>query len=201
MNAQPAPDHDAWTAWHPAELGSRLSSVSKPWCIVGGWALDLWHGQQTRDHEDLEFTILRTDLGVFRQALYGLDFYTAGNGIVEFLPAGTEPSAAIWQIWCLDIADRRWRVDMMIEPGTPQTWAYKRDPRLTRSRADMVDVTPDGLAYLKPAGVLLFKAKHRRAKDEIDFANALPKLARSERAWLKACLERVHPGHDWIGML
>ncbi|MCV9966037.1 amino acid transporter [Pararhizobium sp. BT-229] len=201
MNSRAEPDHDAWDAWHPLELGNRLAGVSKPWCIVGGWALDLWHGHQTRDHDDLEFTILRDDLNVFRQVLHGMDFYTAGSGIVEFLPPDTEPPSAIWQIWCQDEAEKSWRVDMMIEPGTLQTWVYKRDPRISRPRADMVRMTLDGLSYLGPAGVLLFKAKHQRPKDEIDFRNALPKLAAPERAWLRACLEMVHPEHDWIKML
>jgi hypothetical protein len=45
--------------------------------------------------------------------------------------------------------------------------------------------------------VLLFKAKYLRDKDEIDFAKALPKLAPSERDWLKATLGQAHPGHAW----
>ena len=48
------PDDDAWGAWHPADLARRLHGLERPWCVVGGWALDLWHGRQTRDHEDLE---------------------------------------------------------------------------------------------------------------------------------------------------
>jgi hypothetical protein len=201
MNAREIPDHDAWSAWHPLELTSRLSGISRPWCIVGGWALDLWHGQQTRGHDDLEFTVLREDVGIFRKALQGLDFYTAGSGVVTPLPQGTEPPADIVQIWCLDSIERRWQVDMMIEPGTQQTWICKRDPTIFGPRHEFVRSTSDGIPYLAPAPILLFKAKYQRAKDEIDFENALPKLATAERAWLKASLELVHPGHDWISAL
>ncbi|TKT74891.1 hypothetical protein [Aquamicrobium sp. LC103] len=201
MSTRAQPDHDAWDAWHPSELATRLRKVSRPWCVVGGWALDLWHGRQTRDHDDLEFTILRGDLDIFRRVLGEMDFYTAGDGLVEYLPPSAVPPAGIFQIWCLDGKKRRWRVDMMIEPGTPGTWAYKREPTIVRPRAEMIDTTPDGVPYLKPAGVLLFKAKHRRAKDEIDFGNALPKLAGPERAWLKASLDVAHPDHDWARAL
>lgn len=201
MKPQAVLDHDAWSSWHPTELARRLSGISRPWCIVGGWALDLWHGRQTRDHGDLEFTILRNDLNAFRRVLEGMEFYTAGDGIVEYLPDNEEPPATIYQIWCQDITERRWRVDMMLEPGTRDSWVYKRDPTIIRPRADMVITTSDGIPYLKPAAILLFKAKHRRPKDEIDFENALPKLEASERAWLKTCLETAHPGHEWVRML
>jgi hypothetical protein len=201
MTARETPDHDTWSAWHPLDLTSRLSSVSKPWCIVGGWGLDLWHGHQTRDHDDLEFTVLRADVGFFRRTLRGLDFYTAGSGVVTPLPENAEPPADIAQIWCLDSVERRWRVDMMLEPGTPQTWVCKRDPQIRAPRNEFVRSTVDGIPYLAPAPILLFKAKYRRAKDEADFENALPKLSSPESAWLKAGLEVVHPGHGWIGML
>ncbi|WP_208249693.1 amino acid transporter [Rhizobium sp. T1470] len=198
MQSQMPIDHGAWPAWHPAELAARLSAVSRRWCIVGGWALDLWHGHQTREHEDLEFTILRQDFGIFRDALKGMEFDTAGDGVVEYLPADEEPPAAISQIWCLDMEERRWRVDMMIEPGTLDTWIYKRQPAISRPRDEMVDTTAEGIPYLKPAAVLLFKAKYGRPKDEIDFERALPRLPVSERRWLKTSLAACHPGHEWL---
>lgn len=194
-------DDAAWKAWHPAELAARLTGVRRPWCVVGGWALDLWHGRQTREHEDLEFTILRSDLAFFRESLAGLRFHTAGDGTVEFLPDGREPADGIFQIWCEDVDAGCWRVDMMLEPGTPARWVYRRDPRITRPRAEMVARTDEGLPYLKLAAVLLFKARHRRDKDEADFAGALPKLESTERRWLRACLEATDPGHAWLASL
>ena len=47
MSETEIPDDDAWSAWRPEELGRRLRGVEKPWCIVGGWALDLWHGRES----------------------------------------------------------------------------------------------------------------------------------------------------------
>lgn len=195
------PDDDAWSAWHPADLARRLSAVGRPWCVVGGWALDLWHGRQTREHDDLEFTVLRQDLPAFRAALGDMALFTAGDGIVAPLADGVAPPEAIFQIWVLDRATRRWRVDMMIEPGTPDEWIYKRDARIHRPRDEMVAVTADGVPHLAPAAVLLFKAKHLRPKDEADFAAALPKLVAGERAWLRESLALLHPGHAWIEAL
>jgi len=46
--------------------------------------------------------------------------------------------------------------------------------------------------------VLLFKAKHRRPKDDADYATLSPHLTPAERAWLNNALALVHPGHPWI---
>lgn len=165
MNNQAVvPDQNAWEPWSPAELSRRLERVSRPWCIVGGWALDLWHGKKTREHDDLEFAVLRDDLGIFRRELNDMEFYTVNDGVLELLAADREPTPEIFQIWCFDRAAGRWRVDMMIEPGTNDSWAYKRDPQIKRPRTEMVGLTADGIPYLNPPAVLLFKAKHRQGR-------------------------------------
>jgi hypothetical protein len=56
--------------------------------------------------------------------------------------------------------------------------------------------SPDGVPYLVPEIMLLFKARHDRPKDQADFAGALPSLNRTCRTWLAAALARVHPGHS-----
>lgn len=202
MNFQTViPDQNHWKSWDPDTLFHRLRDVSKPWCVVGGWALDLWHEMKTREHEDLEFTILRQDLNVFRSALKDMEFYTVSDGVLERLAADREPNAEITQIWCFDRPANCWRVDMMIEPGTDENWVYKRNQQIIRPRSEMVALTAEGIPYLTPSAVLLFKAKYCRAKDEEDFAKAVPKLLPSERLWLKDCLARLHPDHAWADML
>nr|WP_298095689.1 amino acid transporter [uncultured Shinella sp.] len=190
--------HDAWCAWHPQELARRLSGIERPWCVVGGWALDLWHGVETRVHDDLEFTILRADFDHFRAALPGMRFHAVGDGQVEALGEREIPPGEIAQVWCEDIAARCWRVDMMLEDGTPKTWVYKRDPAVRRPRGEMVRMTAEGIPYLVPEAILLFKAKYRRDKDEADFTQALPKLDARQRHWLKARIAETHPGHGWL---
>jgi hypothetical protein len=195
------PPEDDWSPWHPGELARRLETVARPWCVVGGWALDLWHGHQTRDHEDLEFTVLRDDVGVFRQALSDMTLYTVADGRFEILTEGAEPPPHILQIWCFDARAARWRVDLMIEPGEPDVWVCRRCPAIRHPRAEMVASTPDGIPYLRPAAVLLFKAKYRRDKDAADFERALPHLTHAERRWLREGLDRLHPGHAWAQAL
>ena len=65
----------------------------------------------------------------------------------------------------------------------------------------MIDRTDDGVPYLAPEVVLLFKAKAAREKDELDLGRALPLLEPARRAWLADALRLVHPGHAWIDVV
>jgi hypothetical protein len=192
---------ETWEPWHPEEVFSLLHSVEAPWHIAGGWALDLWLGYESRSHEDIEIVVLRNDFNVFRRPLRGMHFFCAGGGQVQFLPSAALPPESIHQVWCLDARTRRWKLDIMLEPGTAEKWIFRRDSSIRRRRSDMIGRTNEGLPFLKPAGVLLFKAKHLRGKDKRDFENALGKLDAEERGWLKTALPHAHPGHEWIARL
>lgn len=200
MGLAPLPD-GAWDAWTPWALAARLSDLAAPWYVAGGWALDLAAGRQTRAHSDLEFVVLSADTATFRIALTELEFFQARDGSLTHLPRNAAPPADATQLWGADMPAGRWRVDMMIERGTPDTWVYKRDPAIRAPRRDVVLNTGDGLPYLAPSAVLLFKAKHRRDKDERDFAAFLPHLDATERTRLRTWLKSAHPGHVWLDRL
>lgn len=194
-------DENAWDAWAPDQLFEHLRGINAHWYIVGGWALDLWHGQQTRAHDDLEFAVLPKDARQVMAGLSSLAFFAAQNGALNYQAGDQALLGDVWQYWGADMRARAWRVDMMLERGTPYVWRYKRAPDLCQARACAVRQTLDGIPYLAPANVLLFKAKHCRAKDEQDFSTALPKLDRFERANLRAWLSELHPNHAWIRRL
>ena len=195
------PGLEAWQPFHPDELFRRLRGIGAPWHVAGGWALDLWHGFETRSHEDIEIAVLRNDFGSFRRALAEMTFFCAGGGQLHHLPSDADAPQSIHQVWCLDADSRRWKLDIMFESGTADEWVFRRDQRICRRRSDMVGRTKDGLPFLNPAGVLLFKAKHRRAKDQRDFENVIGTLDESERDWLRTALGHAHPGHEWIARL
>ncbi|MCX8995665.1 amino acid transporter [Rhizobiaceae bacterium BDR2-2] len=196
----PLPE-DNWSPWSPSELQVRLEGMGEDWYIVGGWALDLWHGRQTREHEDLEFSVLSIRSQHYRRALSGLEFFSVADGKLSHLPSAAVVPSNVWQQWGADVAAGCWRVDMMVDRGTHDHWVYKRDPALRMPRTTAIRTTEYGIPYLAPSIVLLFKAKHAREKDHHDFHIALPRLKRQERADLRRWLEMLHPGHAWIELL
>jgi hypothetical protein len=113
------------------------------------------------------------------------------------VPADPASLAAEFQTWALDPLTRMWRVDVFREPHDGDTWICRRDPRIRRPYPEVVLRTPDGIPFVAPEVVLLFKAKATREKDERDFAAVLPELPADRRSRLDAALALVHPGHPW----
>jgi hypothetical protein len=198
------PPLEAWeAAWSPPQAAEALAGVGVPWAVAGGWAIDLWLGRQTRPHGDLEITVIATDFPAIRARLeeLGLELFTPGGGEVIRLPPGEAPPVDPHQTWAADPAMQAWRIDVFREPGDVETWAYRRDPRLTAPRAFAEVETESGLRAVAPQIVLFFKAKAAREKDEADFALAAPLLADDQRGWLIEALAARHPGHPWIERL
>jgi Aminoglycoside-2''-adenylyltransferase len=191
------PPLDAWQPWRPEQAAEQLAGVSVPWYVVGGWAIDLWLGHETRPHGDLEIAILRADFPTIRARLSGFVLHTVGDGEVRLLPAPAAPPADKHQNWVLDPVANAWRMDIMLEPGDAATWRFRRDatihaprPRMTGSRA--------GVPFLKPAATLLYKAKAMRPKDEADFQrlSAAPRCRRTRLACRRAVAGTSRPSVD-----
>ena len=195
------PDEDLWEAWSPEQLAAKLSDVAAQWYVVGGWALDLWHGKQRRDHEDLEFATGPESVVKIAAQLSELTFFEAKDGDLRSPGCWEQIPDTAWQYWGADLRAGRWRVDMMLERGTSSHWIYKRDPKITQAREQAVRTSNDGIRYLAPANVLLFKAKHCREKDENDFQAALPELSGEDRTSLRCWLSLVYPEHSWLRYL
>lgn len=192
---------DDWDAWTPTELAARLDGVGVPWWVCGGWALDLFHGRQTREHEDLEFAVCRSDFGAVRDALtaggdHQMFYVGAGEGFP--LAPGALPPDEYTQVWTRERVTGRYRVDTFLDPGSRDEWVCKRDDRLRLPLESMRAVDAAGIGYQRPEVVLLMKAKHRRDKDDADLARAWPALDPPARRWFTDAVELIHPDHPWL---
>ncbi len=84
-------------------------------------------------------------------------------------------------------------------------WRYRREPFILRAKERMSLTSQNGIPYLAPELVLLFKSKntsdHERPKDQLDFERALPHLEPERRAWLYWALMATDSNHAWIRQL
>jgi len=193
------PGTDAWQPYSPRELADRLAGLPVPWAVAGGWAVDLFLGRVTRPHDDLEIALPAATFARLTPLFPGWEFHVPLSGTLT--PADPVSLAADFQTWALDPVTRTWRFDVFREPHDGDTWICRRDARIRRPYAEVVRRTPDGIPFVAPEVVLLFKAKGARDKDERDLAAVLPELGPDRRGWLDAALAVVHPEHPWRGRL
>ncbi|MGW3073724.1 MULTISPECIES: nucleotidyltransferase domain-containing protein [unclassified Kitasatospora] len=183
--------------WRPEQVAERLAGVSTSWCVAAGWALDLFLGRQSRPHGDLEIAVPTAGFPEVRGRFPDHVFDAAGSGRV-WPAAGAEALAATHQTWLREPDSGRFLLDVFREPHDGRTWVCRRDERLRLPYEDVIERTPDGIPYLAPELVLLFKAKAARPKDRADFDTVLPLLSRARREALGGWLEQIHPGHPWL---
>ncbi|MEU6442331.1 hypothetical protein [Streptomyces sp. NPDC047046] len=182
-------------AWRPEQAAERLRGLAAPWCVAAGWALDLFRGgAPSRPHGDLELAVPEAGFAEVAARFPEYVWDGVGDGRVY---AGSGPLPGSHQTWLRDPATDRWLLDVFREPHEGGTWVCRRDPAIRLPYAEIIAHTADGIPYLVPEVVLLFKAKAARPKDEADFAGVLPLLGAERRERLRGWLERVHPGHGW----
>ncbi len=88
------------------------------------------------------------------------------------------------------------------EPQQDGAWVCRRDRSIRLPYEQIIRRTDDGIPYLVPEIVLLFKAKRAgEPKNQAGFAATVPLPGAGAAAWLRWALRRVHPGHPWIHVL
>jgi hypothetical protein len=188
------------SCWSPADVARRMAGISTPWYVAAGWALDLFRGTQTRPHGDIEIGIPAASFPEVRSRFPGYIFDAVASGRI-WQDAAPEVVAAMHQSWVRDPATDTYLLDVFREPHEGDTWICRRDESIRFPYRDIIRRTDDGIPYLVPELVLLFKAKHGRPKDQADFAATVPHLSSAQRGTLADLLARVHPGHAWLADL
>jgi hypothetical protein len=109
-----------WDPWLPDDIARLLSGANVPWCVAGGWALDLFRGQQTREHGDLEIAVPAVSFGAIRAALAGFDFEVAGSG--RLWPLDSPAFEVMHQTWVSEPDSGVYRLDIFREPQSDGSW-------------------------------------------------------------------------------
>jgi Aminoglycoside-2''-adenylyltransferase len=185
------------SSWTPREVAARLAGIDTPWYIAGGWAADLFLGRTTRAHADIEIAVPAEKFNDVLSRFPGLVFDAVGSGRI-WPDATAAELAAVHQTWLRDPDTGNYVLDVLREPHDGDTWICRRDGSIRLPYDEIIHRTQDGIPYLVPELVILFKAKHVRTKDEADVDLILPQLTPAQRRTLGDFLARVHPGHRWL---
>lgn len=176
-----------------------MSGFDKPWFIAGGWAIDLHIGQKTREHKDIEIAVFRHDQAHVKNHLNKWTFQKAVNGeLVTW--KGENLQLPIHEIHCQNVIDGT-SLEVLLNEIQHNDWIFRRDERIHYSFEKMKSVHKEGIPYLSPEVVLLYKAKDTRAKDQEDFLRVVDSLSSEQKKWLQTAIQLHMPHHKWLELL
>jgi GrpB-like predicted nucleotidyltransferase (UPF0157 family) len=192
-------------SFEPVEtVAAELKGWSGFWAISSGWALDLYLRRVTRVHHDIDVIVSQAEQTTLYQHLSGRGWklMTPYEGKLERWPPYTTLELPRQQVLALRGDEF---IDLQLTPIQQQIWHYRRMPTVVRHLDRAVLQTADGIPFLAPEAVLLFKSKNtsnrQRDQDQIDFENVCPHLEPECRGWLRWALLATDPEHPWIERL
>jgi hypothetical protein len=191
-----------WEPLTPSDVARELSGFTRPWWVVGGWAIEARTGYR-REHEDTDISILSTDVPAFVEHMRGRwHVWNNVGGVLH--PLGgrwttvDEPRS---QLWLRADAASPWVLDVPLTPSLDGRWTNKFLAGHVATVNEVTWVADNGIRYLLPEIVLVYKARLRRPKDEPDFEATLPILTAERRQWMRLALTSIAPGHHWLEKL
>lgn len=198
---------DHFTSLHA--LTTDLTDLPIPWAISSGWALDLFLGEVTRYHEDVDIIVDRRHQLTLQQHMleHGWRWLTPFGHKLEPWPSHMRIELPRHQAHAHRLRDNGENdfLDFLLTDFVDDIWRYRREPSIVQTVERAFLTTDDGVRYLAPELVLLFKSRntgpHERAKDQLDFERVLPALDTQRRAWLRWALLVTEPEHPWLVQL
>ncbi len=180
----------------PASVAAIMERTGLWWAVAGGWAIDLWLGEQTRDHHDVEVVVRRSDQHAVHAALSG-----------EWDLFALDPPGSGWRPWSgaplvapafqLQARSASTEFDLFTETVDETLWSFRRDDRITVPAGDVIVPSASGIPVVRPDIQLLYMAKSTDPKNGRDFELARPHLDSAASAWLRDALQIALPGHPW----
>jgi hypothetical protein len=203
--------NDARQSWVKREgfaplrrVAEELRTMPVAWHVCGGWALDLFMCQVTRVHLDVDVVVSRTDQHVLREHMTarGWTLLTPSDGRIQPWPLYMSLEPPRHQVHAFRHSAF---VDFLLADVDGGVWRYRREPTIIRDAGRMGLRSEEGIPFLAPELVLLFKSKNtsgkERKNDQTDFERTYTTLEPERRAWLRWALTAVEPSHGWIARL
>lgn len=184
-----------------------MNAFERPWCIAGGWAIDLWLGRVTRAHSGVAVAVFRDDQIALRDFL---------GPAWRFFIVGRDGTPRPWrrddrQMLMLPVQElraapaagggQRRQVEFFFHESDTLDWMYRDDARVRWPIDQWTVRGAFGVPALAPHLALLFKSARPRPQDDLDLRSAEPELAPELKRWLAEALALSDPRHPWLDRL
>jgi len=208
-----------------AEAKMLLEGATFPWAVCGGYALDLFLNRATRPHGDVDLCAFESDRdAILRYMLRKgwLVYEFRGQGkvrpldaesssdagrnlmcvkegcrLVEFYPC-EEQGMLYHQFFHTGISNLDY-VEFLFNKAAEGQFVFDGEKQIQHELPQAI-LFRDGLPYLAPEIVLLFKAlQPEREENQADMAQAWPAMSRRQKDWFVNSLKQRFPeGHPWL---
>jgi hypothetical protein len=150
-----------------------IEQFHRPWYVCGGWALDMFLGKQTRLHHDLDIGLFRKDHLYLQDFFADSRLYWIDNGAKQTWEKGHYLELPIHEIWREQEGQQ---LEFVLNECRETEWIYRRNAAIKLPMDKLIYSTQDGIPYLAPEVVLLYKSNNPTGKNQQDFEAAFPHL-------------------------
>lgn len=187
---------DPWDALSIPAVADLFVGADVRWWLSGGAALEHWLGRPIRERENVDVSVVTTDLPALLASVPERfsGWATLGGALLPWSEVTSD--ADVHHVDLYDVERGAWVLRVHAEDGTPRAWLYRRDPRLQLAW-DAAVLEVDGVPTGAPAVQLVWKALRPRPVDEVDKDAVLPALSPQDRAWWEKAVLSIHPHSTW----
>lgn len=181
-----------------------FNGYSGTWFFCGGQAIDLFLGRPVRLRNDIDIGIFRDEQDLLRERFPKiLITYVKpnGGGVYYSWEEGQVLEPPIHELY-LNLPGER--LEVLLNDASATHWVYRRNALVTRElHRAVLQSEFENTPYLSPEIVLLYKSKHMRDRDQIDFDAAAPHLSAEQKGWLREALDVSYQknAHPWSAAL
>lgn len=178
-----------------------MAPYTGTWALCGGWAIDLWLGRVTREHEDVDIAVwldeqrlYNTDLADWRLVAHETD-----EDDHQIPWDGHELAVRVHLHAARDLPPAR---ELLVNERGEGTWTLQRNPMVALPQDRLTLPSPWGIPLMAPEAILFYKmVGDDRPKDRQDLTNVLPILGDRQRAWLHEAIGATKPDHSLLHSL
>lgn len=171
------PSLDQWQPLPVPEIQSAFGDFDK-WVLCGGRSIDWILGTATREHDDTDVGVFRSDVVPCLNLIERSRVYLCDPPGQLSAWDGTTIPPHVHDIWITNKDRNHWAIQLMVYDDNADTVRYRRDPRITWPKSQHA-ITIRGIRVLNPMVTALFKL-HRhdlQEKDCLDICTLISALA------------------------
>lgn len=180
----------------PVAVASVMVGFSRPWCLGGDWAIDLWLERVTRQHASPVICVLREHQMELRDYL--------PKSVFRIPMSATK--SVVWkdrQMLMFPVDELLAQnpggdlVTILLQESDGIDWICPAHTQITLNLSKWITRGINRLPVLAPEIALLLGSQKKGPESDLDLRVALKKLDETQKNWLRGAVLQCNPNHPW----